>query len=360
VAPFVPSVAAVAFVAAALPVRAAVAIVRAVGTWPWAAVDVPCPNLGELALLYGVIAGAWYRRSGAGRWVAALCLLGLALDCTWWTSARMGSAERATFLDVGQGDAAVVELAGGRVVVIDAGGFPGSDFDTGAAIVEPFLRLRKIQRVDVVVMSHAHPDHAGGLAHLVRRLAPSEVWWSGLGGSGSAWDELVSALRETDTPVRLLRAGDTIRDFPEIDVVHPPAAWTTASLNEGSLVIRVRVGQAAMLFTGDAERDAEAAMLTRPERLGATVLKVPHHGSRTSSSWPFVSGVDPAVAVMSLGADNRFGHPAPDVEARYARRGVAVYRTDRCGAITMEPERDSLRISTANPACTALRTLPPP
>ncbi len=261
---------------------------------------------------------------------------------------------------MGQGDAAVVELAGGRVVVIDAGGFPGSDFDTGAAIVEPFLRVRKIQRVDVLVMSHAHPDHAGGLAHLVRRLAPSEVWWSGLGGSGSAWDELVSALRETGTPVRLLRAGGTIGDFPEIDVVHPPAAWTTASLNEGSLVIRVRVGQAAMLFTGDAERDAEAAMLARPDRLGATVLKVPHHGSRTSSSGPFVSGVDPAVAVISLGADNRFGHPAPDVEARYARRGVAVYRTDRCGAITMEPERDGLRIYSANPACTALRTQPPP
>jgi competence protein ComEC len=363
VAPFAPSVAAMAFVAAALPVRAAVALVRAVGTWRWAALDVPFPNLGELGLLYGAIAGAWYRRTGAGRWVGAVCLLGLTLDAAWWTGARMASGGRATFLDVGQGDAAVVELVGGRVVVIDAGGFPGSDFDTGAAIVEPFLRTRKIQRVDVVVMSHAHPDHAGGLAHLVRRLAPSELWWSGLGGSGSAWDEILAALRETGTPVRLLRAGDTITDYPEIDVVHPPAAWTTASLNEGSLVIRVRVGHAAMLFTGDAERDAEAAMLMRPDRLGAAVLKVPHHGSRTSSSWPFVTTVDPAVAVMSLGVDNRFGHPAPDVEARYARRGVAVYRTDGCGAITIVPDGDGLRIRPSNPSCAAgvaIRTPPPP
>ena len=359
-APFSPTCAGLAFSAAALPLRAAVAIVRTVGTWGWAAVDVPFPNLVELGLLYGVIAGTWYRRTAAGRWVGAVCLAGLSLDCAWWANARMRGIERAAFLDVGQGDAAVVELAGGRVVVIDAGGFSGSDFDTGAAIVEPYLRMRKIQRVDVVVMSHAHPDHAGGLAHLVRRLAPSELWWSGLGGTGSAWEELLAALRETGTPVRLLRAGDTIRDFPEIDVLHPPAAWTSASLNEGSLVIRIRVDYATVLFTGDAERDAEAAMLGQPDRLRATVLKVPHHGSRTSSSWSFVTAVDPALAVMSLGADNRFGHPAPDVEARYAHRGVVVHRTDRCGAIVLEPGPDGLRIQASNPACAAERSIRTP
>jgi len=268
----------------------------------------------------------------------------------------MGASPRATFLDVGQGDAAVVELADGRVIVVDAGGFPGSDFDPGAALVEPFLRARKIQRADVLVMSHAHPDHAGGLAHLVRTMTPAEVWWSGLPATGAAWDAITMVLRETGTPVRVLRAGDTVPDFPEVDVLHPPRAWSTASPNEGSLVLRIRVDGTAFLFTGDAERDAEAAMLERPDALAAAVLKVPHHGSRTSSAAPFVAAVGPAVAVASLGAENRFGHPAPDVVARYRAAGVGFVRTDRCGAVTVVPDDDGgFTVETERPDCDALR-----
>jgi len=360
-APVAPALAAAAFTAAAVPVRAALAIVECLGAWSWAAVDVPLPSVGELAMLYGAIGGAWYRRSAAGRLLMAVCLTALAIDAAGWASTRFGRTPRATFLDVGQGDAAVVELANGRVLAVDAGGFPGSDFDTGAAIVEPFLRTRKIQRIDVVVMSHAHPDHAGGLAHLLRRFPTGELWWSGLGGVGAAWDDIVAALRETGTPVRILRAGDAIPEFPEVAVLHPPPDWTTASLNEGSLVIRVRVGSTAVLLTGDAERAAEATMSSRPERLAAGVLKVPHHGSRTSSSGLFIAAVDPAVAVMSLGADNRFAHPAPEVTARYARHGVVAYRTDRCGAVTVEPDGDGLRIRTSRPACaSAALPAPPP
>ena len=358
-APVAPALATAAFTVAALPVGVALSVVRSVGGWSWAAVDVPLPSVGELVLLYGTLVGWWQRRAAAGRVVMALCLAGLAVDAIGWAHIRMGSTPRATFLDVGQGDAAVVELAGGRVLVIDAGGFPGSDFDTGAAIVEPALRARKIQRVDVVVMSHAHPDHAAGLAHVVRTFAPGEVWWSGHGAEGPAWNALVLALRETCTPVRILRAGATIAGFPEVDVVHPPAVWTAPSLNDGSLVLRVRVGAASMLFTGDAERAAEEAMLAGVGALDAAVLKVPHHASRTSSGEPFVRAVGPAVAVMSLGAGNRFGHPAPEVTARYSRAGVAIYRTDRCGAVTATPAPGGVRIETARPGC-ALRTPPRP
>jgi competence protein ComEC len=166
------------------------------------------------------------------------------------------------------------------------------------------------------------------------------------------------ALRETGTPVRVLRAGDTVADFPEVDVVHPPRAWTTASPNEGSLALRVRVAGTAILFTGDAERDAEAAMLARPLALAAAVLKVPHHGSRTSSAAPFVAAVAPNLAVASLGAENRFGHPAPDVVARYRAAGVAFARTDRCGAVTVVPDGDGgVRVDTERADCDVLRTL---
>jgi competence protein ComEC len=362
-APVAPSLAGWLFAAAGVPVRAALGLVRVLAAWPWAAADVPLPSLGELGLLYGAIGGALAGRMYAGRVVLAACLGALAVDAGWWAHERTSAASsRATFLDVGQGDAAVVELAGGRVLVIDAGGFPGSDFDTGAAIVEPFLRARKVARVDALVMSHAHPDHAGGLAHLVRQFAPAEVWWAGIGGVGTAWDDVVRALRETGTPVRILHAGATIPDFPEITVLHPTAAWPARSLNDASLVLRVVVGPVAMLFTGDAERDAEAAMLHGGGDLTALVLKVPHHGSHTSSTAPFVAAVAPALAVVSVGAENRFGHPAPDVVARYARNGIVLRRTDQCGAIAVVAVTGGLDVSSARPACppTLVRMPPPP
>jgi competence protein ComEC len=316
-APLAPAPANLAMVLAALPVRAALAIVRVIGGWRWSAIDVPLPDVVELALLYGVLLGYWARARRLGRFVGVASLLLLAVDAGWWAVERTARHElRVTFLDVGQGDASVVELPGGRVLVVDAGGFAGSDFDTGAAIVEPFLRARKIQSVDALVMSHAHPDHAGGLAALVRTMAPAELWWSGIGGEGVAWADTVRALRETGTPVRLLQVGSTIGDFPEVDVLHPPPGWRLPSLNDGSLVIRIRQDATGLLLTGDAEQAAETAMQARADRLGATILKVPHHGSRTSSGWLFLDAVDPAVAVASLGADNRFGHPAPEVEGR--------------------------------------------
>jgi competence protein ComEC len=352
-APVAPEAARLLFELAGLPVRAAIALVVAVGAWDWAAIDVPFPDVRETVLIYVMLVGAWLRRHAAARMAVAAALLLLAVDAAWWAIQRTaGSTARVTFLDVGQGDAAVLELGGGRVIVVDAGGFPGSDFDTGAAIVEPFLRARKIATVDALVMSHAHPDHAAGLAHLVRRFRPEELWWSGTGGIGTAWDAIVRALRETGTPVRILHAGDRIRGYPELDVLHPPAGWPDRSLNEGSLVLRARLGSAIILLTGDAERGAEAAMVAaQAGRLRATVLKAPHHGSRTSSGEAFVAAVAPEIAVVSAGADNRFGHPSAEVSARFGRRGVALYRTDRCGAITVDAAGAVPRVTTAIARC---------
>jgi competence protein ComEC len=340
------------FGAAALPVSAGVALVRAAGDVGWAAIDVPAPTLVELALLYALLVAMVIWRGRTRRAMVALVLVGLAANAVAWAAVRLGPPGfRAVFLDVGQGDAAVVELPGGRrVLVVDAGGFPGSDFDTGAAIVEPFLRSRKIQSVDALVVSHAHPDHAGGVPHLVRAFEPSEVWVPAAARADPAWSAIGAALREVGVPLRVLAAGDRVAAFPEVEVLHPPRDWPRASPNEGSLVIRVRVGTTSVLFAGDAEAAAEAAMLARglPE---ATVLKVPHHGSRTSSSAGFVAAVAPRVAVVSLGAGNRYGHPAPEVTARYERAGARVLRTDRCGAVVAEGDGRALRVSTWRRAC---------
>jgi len=167
---------------------------------------------------------------------------------------------------------------------------------------------------------------------------------------GAAWAETTRALVATGTPVRVLRTGDRVPWFPEVSVLHPAPGWPAPSLNDGSLVLRIDAAGTSVVLAGDAELAAERAM---GERLApATVLKVPHHGSRTSSTWPFVGAIAPRVAVISVGTDNRFGHPAPEVEARYASLGARVLRTDRCGAVVVAARARDVVVTATRPECT--------
>jgi competence protein ComEC len=232
--------------------------------------------------------------------------------------------------------------------VVDAGGFPGSDFDTGAAVVAPYLATRKIMHLEAVAMTHAHPDHSAGLPALLRRYRPREFWWTGSPGRGEAWTRLEDALRDTGVPRRLVDTGVGVRD---VAVLHPPPGWPTSDLNDSSLTLRVVHGARRVLLTGDVEARAEGAMLGRPDALAADVLKVPHHGSRTSSTPRFVASVAPRVAVISVGADNRYGLPSPEVEARYRARGTCILRTDRCGAVTIVTDGRRLDVTATRPGC---------
>jgi competence protein ComEC len=355
VEPLAPGFAVVLFRVAGLVLRPGIALVQRFAAPSWAAFEVPTPNLMELFLLYMLLFGLVARPPALARAVIVVATAALLADVGWWARVRFAGSElRVTFLDVGQGDAAVAELPGGRVIVIDGGGFPGSDFDTGAAVVSPHLRARKIARIDVLVMTHAHPDHSNGLAHLLVHHRPREFWWTGVRGEGRSWEDLWSAVAASEARVRVLADGTTVTPR-EVTVLHPPPDWDDASLNDSSLTIRLAHAGTAVLATGDIERRAEERLLARPDRLRADVLKVPHHGSRTSSTPSFVAAVDPAIAVISVGADNRYRLPAPDVEERYRARGVCVVRTDRCGAVTIVAGNGTLRLETARPGCACPR-----
>jgi competence protein ComEC len=327
---------------------------------PWAIpLPVPRPSLSEVVLCYALIA-AWRAMppSLPRRRACTALLLLVAVDAGWWTWQRWAPGRwRIVFLDVGQGDAVVVELPDGRVMVVDAGGFPGSDLDPGRAVVEPYLRSRKIGRLDVLAMSHAHPDHAGGLPRLIERFRPREFWWAGTGGEGPAWRAVETAIAQSGVPVRALRRGDVPLETADASVLalHPPRRWEVATLNDSSLVLWLRLHDRRLLLTGDVERAAEELLRAGASvrSLASDVLKVPHHGSRTSSTPEWLAAVRPTLAVVSVGAQNSYGLPSPEVLARYAAAGVCLVRTDRCGTVELEESHTGWRMRTAvsSPEC---------
>ena len=348
----VPSLSALLLQAAGMSLVPGLALVEGLARVPGLSIAVPAPSPLELGLLYGLLAASVLRPSRL-RTAAILILAGaLVLDVGWWVRERWAPGRlRVSFLDVGQGDAAVAELPDGRVLVIDAGGFPGSRFDLGRAVVGPFLRSRKIRRVDALVMSHAHPDHFAGMAFLIRHFHPRALWWSGVPGSGEAWGGLWEAVAAAGVETRVLARGRQPAGFDEtLEVLHPPTRWPGATVNDASLVVRLAHAGRSVLFTGDVERRGELAMLGVPN-LEATVVKVPHHGSRTSSAAAWVRAVRPVLATVSVGLDNRYGHPHADVEARYRRYGACFLRTDQCGTIVVRFGRRDLVVETVRPGC---------
>jgi competence protein ComEC len=260
---------------------------------------------------------------------------------------------RVTFLDVGQGDAALVDLPDGRAMLVDAGGVLRGP-DPGARALLPLLRARRRQRVDLVVITHPHPDHYGGLEALLDEVDIGEAWairQSDVEDPDGPATGMLRALRARGT--RLVRPDalcDGTRPYggADLDVLWPcPGYDAGLDPNDNSIVVRLTYGRVVILFTGDVEELAEATLARcAGSALRAHVLKVGHHGSRTSSTDPFLDAVRPRWAVVSAGRHNQFGHPHPEVVARYRERGVPLARTDRMGAVVLETDGRTMDLRT--------------
>lgn len=261
-----------------------------------------------------------------------------------------------TFLDVGQGDGAVIEAPSGEVAVIDGGGRPGTDeglgMDPGSRVVVPYLKSRGIQRVDLLVATHADDDHIQGLVAVASRLdAPRAALICGYIGPSAPYQRLLARLRQRGTPIYVARRGQTV-DLgagTRLEILAPtdqPILTGHSYTNNNCIVARLVYGRSRFLFTGDAEAESEASILHSGADVRADVLKVGHHGSRWSSSGPFLDAVHPSVAVISVGANNVYGHPHPEVLQRLAARGIRVFRTDRDGAVVAESDGVRIRMTT--------------
>ena len=303
---------------------------------PWGALRVPAPSAlwiagYGLALTVALIARARWRS-------VALAFL---LPWTMWLVLQPDPPPprelTLTAIDVGHGDALLLEFPRGPRFLIDGGGSFDPDFDVGDAIVVPFLLHRGIRHLDGVVLTHPDRDHWGGLASVLRDLQVDALFVGRLGKSPKCQD-LLELSRERGVREHELREGERLSfETGRIDVLS--AASPESGSNATSLVLRVVHGRSAVLLTGDAGADVEQKLLASSpatkRELHADVLKVAHHGSRTSSTPQFLDAVSPRVAVISVGTGRPSVLPAPPLLERLESRGIETYRTDRDGTVTV-------------------------
>jgi competence protein ComEC len=304
-----------------------------------------------------------------GRWWRALTIaavavfLGLLIVHPFAPSIQPHQLEITT-IDVGQGDSILVVFPNGKRLLMDGGGIPSfgrtsrTQLDIGEDVVAPYLWDRGMRSVDIVALSHAHEDHIGGLPALVSDFHPHELW-TGATPDYPSWQLLRQKAEQNGTHIIPRHAPERFAfGGAEIEVLAPLPDYVPSDTpkNNDSLVLRVRYGQRSFLLCGDVERPIEREMLDLGEISHADVLKVAHHGSKTSSTEEFLSAVSPLYAVISAGYENSYGHPHRDVIRRLADHHSAVLRTDRDGLVTIRTDGTRLEVESES-AARAIRSV---
>jgi competence protein ComEC len=268
-----------------------------------------------------------------------------------------------TFLDVGQGDAMLISFPRGSSMLLDGGGRPGfgpreaeedaedvfveDRIGIGEASVAPYLWRRGIKRLDWIAASHGDADHVEGFGEIVRGFEVGEALEGASKRSAPPPSLFDRAALAANAPMRRLKRGEALDiDGARVDVLAPFADQAPMSENNESMVLRITFGARSFLLTGDIEKDAEARLVGSESDLRADVLKVAHHGSKTSSTLGFLEKVNPRHAVISVARPSPFGHPHPEALARLRTTGARIWRTSECGAITISTDGADLRVET--------------
>jgi competence protein ComEC len=332
-----------------------VAAVHSIATLPGAAIPMTPPAAWSIAVYdCSLVVAAWmWRRSGRTAAIMLLCLaVWLAITPPLFPDRRL----RITVLDVGQADGIVIQTPNGHTILVDAGGrlergagAASTAEQVGERIVVPFLRRAGVRRIDVLVLSHPHGDHAGGTPVVLRDFAVGEFADSGQRYGGYAYNDALRTATDARVPMLYPRAGAVWRtdDGVTLTFIGPslPFIQSNNAINDNSVAFILQYKHFRMLFTGDAGVASEQRFVNEGIDLHAGVLKVGHHGSAYSSSPAFIAAVHPRYAIISVGRHNMFGHPAPSTTETLQRFGAHVYRTDENGAVSVTTDGWTERIA---------------
>ena len=281
------------------------------------------------------------RRPTTGRILAGVVIIAVAAGlAVAWNAQRPDGRLHVAFLDVGQGDAILIQTPGGRQLLVD-GGYTASDTLDQLGRHMPFWD----RSIDLVIATHPDADHVAGLVEVVERYRIGGLITNGaVEANDSAYAALLAAAESRGVLVHPAQIGETVGldEGVELRILHTAESPAAADDNEASVVARLTYGELSLLLTGDAEEAAEAGLLDSHTPLASVILKAGHHGADTSSSAAFLQAVAPQIVIISAGRENRYGHPHPAMLARAAAIGATVLRTDEYG--TLEVTSDGARM----------------
>ena len=325
---------------------------------PWASLFVSTPTVFEIILFYLLLFSVVHlpKRKKMRVLFAGLCLV-LVVDGAYWNlKDRFQKNLVLTFIDVGQGDSILVEFPKGRKMLIDGGGLHDDRFDIGKNVVAPLLWRKKIRRIDTLVLTHPDPDHLKGLNFIAQHFSIGQFWESGLRVGSEPYLRLEKTLLEKRVKRVSLNEKSSIQEINgvQVSVLNPSPSLvntgfikgnrTRSLTNNHSLVLRLQFRNTGVLLAGDIEKEAEVRILRQGHSVRADLLKIPHHGSLSSSTGVFLERVDPAYAVLSVARRNLGRLPHPEVVKRYEELKIKVLRTDRDGAITVVTDGEEIEI----------------
>jgi competence protein ComEC len=305
--------------------------------------------LAAALILTAIVRGRWKVAGAAG----VLTLLAVMCWHPFAPEVARGQLEL-TAIDVGQGDSLLVSFPDGKLMVVDGGGIPmfgrttRPNMEIGEDVVSPYLWGRSISHIDVLALTHAHEDHIGGLSALMENFHVKELW-TGAMSDNPLWDALRDQACRSGVRIVARQSGAAFGfGGAQVEVLSPAADYVApdAPKNNDSLVIRLAYGKNSFLLTGDMERQIEGRLSADGRLTHVDVLKVPHHGSKTSSTADVLDQVRPEFAIISDGYGNSYGHPHPDVLARLEERGACILRTDRDGLVSIRSDGRRLYVDT--------------
>jgi competence protein ComEC len=275
----------------------------------------------------------------------ALVLL-LLLLASFLTSQAIAGVLSVHFIDVGQGDAILIQSPLGKTMLIDGG---DSKNECVRKLLD-YLSELQVDTIDILVSTHPHVDHIGGLISVLEQFSVGRVYDSGKIHETSVFYKYLSFINEKDIPFEILRRGDRVVLDPEVEIVvlHPvgEVGLPNLSVNDCSLVLKVIYGRVQVLLTGDISGAVEEKLVHEGFSIDSDVLKVSHHASRYASSSEFLDAVDPSFAIVSVGIDNSYGHPHDEVLERFDERKITTFLTSIDGTIVIETDGTDITIFT--------------